>query len=80
MRPFGTNEKQWERFVSTAVKDYNGDATFPRSEAKGICVTSVPQYRRLSPMKWNSKLVRAYMAAIALASLVLAIAADSKWN
>jgi len=31
-------------------------------------------------MKWNSKLVRAYLAALALASLVLAIAADGKWN
>jgi len=32
-------------------------------------------------MKWNSKLVRAYMAAIAFASLVLAVvAADSKWG
>jgi hypothetical protein len=30
-------------------------------------------------MKWNSKLVRAYFAALALASLVLAIAADGKW-
>jgi hypothetical protein len=31
-------------------------------------------------MKWNTKLVRAYMAAIAFASLVLAIAAEQKWN
>jgi hypothetical protein len=31
-------------------------------------------------MKWNSKLVRAYVVAAAIASLLLAIAADVKWN
>jgi hypothetical protein len=31
-------------------------------------------------MKWNHKLVRAYLAALALASLVLAIAADQQWG
>jgi hypothetical protein len=31
-------------------------------------------------MKWNSKLVRTYLAAMAFASLVLAIAANSKWD
>ena len=30
-------------------------------------------------MKWNRKLVRAYLAAISVASLVLAILADGKW-
>ena len=31
-------------------------------------------------MKWNSKLVRAYLAAMAVASFVLAIAAGMKWD
>ena len=31
-------------------------------------------------MKWNSKLVRAYVIAAAIASLLLALAADGKWT
>lgn len=31
-------------------------------------------------MKWNSKLVRAYLAAMALASFALAVTAAGKWN
>ncbi len=31
-------------------------------------------------MKWNSKLVRAYVIAAAIASLLLSILADAKWS
>ncbi len=31
-------------------------------------------------MKWNSHLVRAYLTAIAIVSLLLAILADGKWT
>jgi hypothetical protein len=31
-------------------------------------------------MKWNNKVVRAYLAVMALASLVLAIAAEGRWS